>query len=105
MATVRRPSSLAARKIRMAISLRLAARSLRMDRVVFIREAAEACAKFYIVSWTERETGTDFPVQRTQIICVRSREVTRLDVAARGRSGIGAGSFGHPGRNGGRRRL
>src|SRR5271157_6461142 len=36
MATVRSPSSLAARKIRMAISLRLAASTLRMVRCFFI---------------------------------------------------------------------
>src|SRR5260370_16198169 len=39
MATVRRPSSFAARKMRMAISLRLAASSLRIVLVFFISEA------------------------------------------------------------------
>src|SRR5258708_40167421 len=42
MATVRNPSSLAARKMRMAISLRLAARSLRIGLVFFISEATNA---------------------------------------------------------------
>src|SRR5260370_21955418 len=39
MATVRNPSSLAARNIRMAISLRLAASSLRIGLVFFISES------------------------------------------------------------------
>src|SRR5260370_11076759 len=39
MATVRKPSSLAARNIRMAISLRLAASSLRIGLVFFISES------------------------------------------------------------------
>src|SRR6266852_6529 len=39
MATVRKPSSLAARKMRIAISLRLAARSLRIGLAFFISEA------------------------------------------------------------------
>src|ERR1700726_102079 len=39
MATVRKPSSLAARNIRMAISLRLAASSLRIGLLFFISEA------------------------------------------------------------------
>src|SRR5258708_20603612 len=42
MAAVRRPSSLAARKMRMAISLRLAASSLRIGLAVFISEAVIA---------------------------------------------------------------
>src|SRR5258708_32996314 len=42
MATVRRPSSLAARKMRMAISLRLAASSLRIGLAFFISEAVIA---------------------------------------------------------------
>src|SRR6266550_3653862 len=42
MATVRKPSSLAARNIRMAISLRLAASSLRIGLVFFISESLNA---------------------------------------------------------------
>src|SRR5260370_27137856 len=42
MATVRKPSSLAARKMRMAISLRLAASSLRIGLVFLISEAIDA---------------------------------------------------------------
>src|SRR5258708_21631727 len=42
MATLRKPSSLAARKMRMAISLRLAASSLRIGLVFFISEAIDA---------------------------------------------------------------
>src|SRR5580704_9837125 len=40
MATVRRPSSVAARKMRMAISLRLAASSLRIGLCFFIESMA-----------------------------------------------------------------
>src|SRR5712664_23927 len=42
MATVRKPSSLAARKMRMAISLRLAASSLRIGLLFLISEAVNA---------------------------------------------------------------
>src|SRR5260370_14347398 len=42
MPTVRKPSSFAARKMRMAISLRLAASSLRIGLVFFIPEAIVA---------------------------------------------------------------
>src|SRR5258708_11443363 len=42
MATMRKQSSLAARKMRMAISLRLAASSLRIGLVFFISEAIDA---------------------------------------------------------------
>src|SRR5579862_4444492 len=71
MATVRSPSSLAALKMRIAISLRLAASNLRIGLVVFMPVASllllsffllqkEAFAKFYIVSRTQREEAQFF---------------------------------------------
>src|SRR5215472_13285953 len=57
MATVRKPSSLAARKMRMAISLRLAASSLRIG-FTFLIMGRRGLPKFYTVPqpWDEKRT-------------------------------------------------
>src|SRR6267143_325401 len=60
MATVRSPSSFAARKMRMAISLRLAASSFWIGLVLFMTVAKMCCAKFYIVSRTRRDADAVF---------------------------------------------
>src|SRR5215467_15129454 len=66
MATVHKPSSFAARKIRMAISLRLAASSLRMGFPFFITQASGPYAKLYIVTQQSSEAGDIFSMRRIQ---------------------------------------
>src|SRR6516225_5545551 len=65
MATVRKPSSLAARKMRMAISLRLAASSLRIGFTLLIM-GRRGLPKFYIVPQPWDETGTVFSMHQMQ---------------------------------------
>src|SRR5215472_4449957 len=65
MATVRKPSSLAARKMRMAISLRLAASSLRIG-FSFLFTGRGALPKFYIVPPHSDEPGTVFSMHEMQ---------------------------------------
>src|SRR2546426_5115514 len=60
MAMVRSPSSFAARKMRMAISLRLAASSFWIGLIFFITLAEMCCAKFYIVSQARRHADAVF---------------------------------------------
>src|SRR5215469_3588725 len=65
MATVRKPSSLAARKMRMAISLRLAASSLRIG-FTFLILGRRGLPKLYIVPQPWDETGTVFSMHQMQ---------------------------------------
>src|SRR6266850_2843869 len=74
MATVRSPSSFAARKIRMAISLRLAASNFWIGLVFFITVAKMCCAKFYIVSQTRRGADAVFSMNGTSYFHELSRE-------------------------------
>src|SRR6266853_1488292 len=60
MATVRKPSSLAARNIRMAISLRLAASSLRIGLVFFISAAIKASREILHCFMQRTRLGYDF---------------------------------------------
>src|SRR6267143_4430708 len=60
MATVRKPSSLAARKMRIAISLRLAASSLRIGLVFFISEAINASREILHCFMVTRRLGCSF---------------------------------------------
>src|SRR6266702_2411494 len=68
MATVRKRSSFAARKMRMAISLRLAASNLRIGFGFFISPGGVPLAKLYIVVWQQRQRGTVFSIRRIQIL-------------------------------------
>src|SRR3954466_6948648 len=63
MPTVRRPSSLAARKMLIAISLRLAARSFCIVLIFGIQERAKRRAKLYIVSRPGQEAAAVFSMR------------------------------------------
>src|SRR5438270_13926836 len=65
MATVRKPSSFAARKMRMAISLRLAASSLRIGFSFFIAGRRDI-TKLYIFAQNLDQAGTVFSMHRMQ---------------------------------------
>src|SRR5260221_12496665 len=75
MATVRRASSLAARKMRMAISLRLAASSLRIGLAFFISEAVIASREILHCFMVARRVGCSFLLARS----------TKLDRSAKAR--------------------
>src|SRR2546430_6979901 len=71
MATVRKPSSLAARKMRMAISLRLAARSFRIGLVFFISEAIKASREIlHCFMQTTRLSCSFFDLENQLFLCV-----------------------------------
>src|SRR6266478_5808071 len=71
MATVRKPSSLAARKMRMAISLRLAASSLRIGLVFFISAAIKASREILHCFMQRTRLGYDFfDLENEFVICV-----------------------------------
>src|SRR6266404_2076526 len=73
MATVRKPSSLAARKMRMAISLRLAASSLRIGLVFFISAAIKASREILHCFMQRTRLGYDFfDLENEFVICVEN---------------------------------
>src|SRR5229473_489875 len=71
MATVRKPSSLAARKMRMAISLRLAASSLRIGLVFFISEAIKVSREILHCFMQRTRPGrSSFDLEEQFFFCV-----------------------------------
>src|ERR1700682_6621747 len=87
MATVRKPSSLAARKMRIAISLRLAASSLRIGLVFIISEAINASREILHCFMATRRLSCSFFDSENQLffwaetgdvprgLCLTHREV------------------------------
>src|SRR6266850_4615916 len=74
MATVRKPSSLAARNIRMAISLRLAASSLRIGFVFFISEAINGSGEIlHCFMVTTRLISSFFDLENWLFLCAARR--------------------------------
>jgi hypothetical protein len=88
--TVRSPSSFAARKMRMAISLRFAASSFRIDLVFFITVTKMCYAKFYIVSQTRRDAHAVFSMNgKSYFHELSGRETGRLRANELGCGGRG----------------
>src|SRR5579864_8175332 len=83
MRTVRKPSSLAARKMRMAISLRLAASSFCMTFVFTIRERPRRYAKPAILTRATRAVATVFETPRLKGGYAGSGSATRGSVQCR----------------------
>src|SRR5229473_1917606 len=78
MATVRKPSSLAARKMRMAISLRLAASSLRIGLVIFISGAINASREIlHCFMVTTRLSCSFFDLENQLFLWAESGEAPR----------------------------
>src|SRR5882762_2251606 len=74
MATVRKPSSLAARNIRMAISLRLAASSLRIGLVFFISESLNGSREIlHCFMVTMRLGSSFFDLENCLFLCAERR--------------------------------
>src|SRR5713101_6356244 len=100
MATVRKPSSLAARKMRMAISLRLAASSLRIGLVIFISGAINASREIlHCFMVTTRLSCSFFDLENQLFLRVEREAASRseyLEYGAVGHSGI-AGCAGFAG--------
>src|SRR5256885_16974504 len=77
MATVRKPSSLAARKMRMAISLRLAARRFRIGLVFFISEAIKESREIlHCFMQTTRLSCSFFDLENQLFLCVERESRT-----------------------------
>src|SRR6267154_2562303 len=78
MATVRNPNSLAARKMRMAISLRLAARSFRIGLVFFISEAINGSREIlHCFMATTRLSSSVFNSENQLFLCFEKGEAAQ----------------------------
>src|SRR6266513_4705891 len=77
MATVRKPSSLAARNMRIAISLRLAASSLRSGFVFFISETVKGPREILHCFMVTTRLSSSFSDFRELVIFLRRQDAPR----------------------------